>query len=557
MTPDTPLTGGDHNVTSTQTDPAGNVSPVSNSVEVNDGTEELKIGLIKTGKFMDENGDGFVNVGETIKYEFTVKNLSNVPLSGITITDDNAEMNGASIILEANAIDSTTFTAVHTITQDDVDEGKVTNQASITATSPNGAKISVLSDNDDLLENDPTVTIWNTENPSSTDDNISVDSGQNAVIDVIENDSKGTFPIDGTSVSLTPPTDVSVTNIVTDDEGDVIGFTVTGEGTWAVNPSTGVVSFAPKEGFTGDPAPVDYTVKDTKGTSTTATTIRLNYPPVAVDDRKTGIIGEPVTVIVVNNDNKTNEEFVLDTILIHNDNGKSESSKIVGIQAKIVGITNTFKTLEVDGEGVWTVNDNGSITFTPENGFEEDPTPILYSIEDTRGDRTNLAEVVIDYKERNTPTPTPTPTVTPTPGVTGINATDNLNVPSCKATVIDVLGNGDRFGSSGACGNIDFTKPFYGTVTVDKKGTPDNVLDDVVVYTANTDYKGTDIFEYGITNCAGQRDTATVSVDVNCDAACDSGTSSSNGSIFGSLGMIMTMMLTVMVSLLYIRKEEQ
>ncbi|WP_459588906.1 Ig-like domain-containing protein [Corynebacterium camporealensis] len=43
------------------------------------------------------------------------------------------------------------------------------------------------------------------------------------------------------------------------------------------------------------------------------------------------------------------------------------------------------RTLEVENEGTWTIQDNGAITFTPEEGFAGHPTPVTYSAKDEDG----------------------------------------------------------------------------------------------------------------------------------------------------------------------------
>ncbi|WP_291793491.1 SdrD B-like domain-containing protein, partial [Brevibacterium sp.] len=80
--------------------------------------------------------------------------------------------------------------------------------------------------------------------------------------------------------------------------------------------------------------------------------------PEATDDESHGnTIGDPVTVPVLDNDS---EGLVPGTVNITDPNG------------------DPVKELVVPGEGTWTVNEDGSITFTPEDGFEGQPTDISY-----------------------------------------------------------------------------------------------------------------------------------------------------------------------------------
>lgn len=118
--------------------------------------------LIKKGVFVDENNDGFAQVGETIKYTFTVENSGTMNLSNIVVTDPKVTVVGAPIAtLIPTQSNSTNFSAIYTITQNDVTAGKVVNQAEVTANVEVGNPISNLSDSADPLltgKNDPTIT---------------------------------------------------------------------------------------------------------------------------------------------------------------------------------------------------------------------------------------------------------------------------------------------------------------------------------------------------------------------------------------------------------------
>ena len=95
----------------------------------------------KVGVFNDENGDGFADVGETITYTFTVTNTGNVTVSNITVADPLVAVPGAILSLAPGAVDTTTFSAVYTLTQADLDAGSVENQATAQATFPSGETI--------------------------------------------------------------------------------------------------------------------------------------------------------------------------------------------------------------------------------------------------------------------------------------------------------------------------------------------------------------------------------------------------------------------------------
>ena len=91
---------------------------------------------------------------------------------------------------------------------------------------------------------------------------------------------------------------------------------------------------------------------------------------------------------------------------------------------------------------------------------------------------------------------------------------DSATTTTDTPVEIDVLANdsdvdGDtirieEFDESGA----------HGTVNFDANGTPDDTTDDLLVYEANGDFTGTDLFSYSISDGNGGTDTATVEVTV-------------------------------------------
>ncbi|WP_449404086.1 DUF7507 domain-containing protein, partial [Flavobacterium macacae] len=97
------------------------------------------IKITKDGTYVDNNGDGITNAGDTVTYAFVITNTGNVTLTNVTVTDNNAVVSGGPIAtLVVGATDSTTFTAVHTITQADITAGQVNNLALATGTTPSG-----------------------------------------------------------------------------------------------------------------------------------------------------------------------------------------------------------------------------------------------------------------------------------------------------------------------------------------------------------------------------------------------------------------------------------
>ncbi|REE24322.1 putative repeat protein (TIGR01451 family)/gliding motility-associated-like protein [Winogradskyella pacifica] len=129
------------------------------------------ISLEKAGVFNDENRDGVAEIGETLTYTFAVYNTGSITLYNISIEDPlpGIVIEGGPIVsLAPGEIDDFTFTAIYTLTQEDIDNGEITNQAVATSTGSDGATYTDTSDdpnnfddvdnNDDDEPDDPTIT---------------------------------------------------------------------------------------------------------------------------------------------------------------------------------------------------------------------------------------------------------------------------------------------------------------------------------------------------------------------------------------------------------------
>ncbi|MGE6354111.1 gliding motility-associated C-terminal domain-containing protein, partial [Flavobacterium sp. NPDC079362] len=117
------------------------------------------IAIIKTAVFNDENNNGVANAGETITYKFKVTNTGNVSLTGVMISDPlpGVVVSGLAINLGVNESDEYNFTATYKITQNDINKGSVSNQASVQARSNKGVVVDDLSDDGSNTGDKPTV----------------------------------------------------------------------------------------------------------------------------------------------------------------------------------------------------------------------------------------------------------------------------------------------------------------------------------------------------------------------------------------------------------------
>lgn len=77
---------------------------------------------------------------------------------------------------------------------------------------------------------------------------------------------------------------------------------------------------------------------------------------------------------------------------------------------------------------------------------------------------------------------------------------------------IDILANDNDIPTSGA---LTTTNPTNGTIVVNDNGTPGDPSDDMVRYSPNFGFQGTDTFTYTVCDTIGNCDTATVTIMVN------------------------------------------
>ena len=156
------------------------------------------------------------------------------------------------------------------------------------------------------------------------------------------------------------------------------GRVVVGQGSWSLNSATGAITFVPLPGYEGDPTPISYTSADSRGNAVDPARVVVTYAPeVEADESLANTPGDAVTIEVLEND---------------------PSRGINPSTVAFVGEDPATGLLDVPREGVWSADPvTGEITFTPGFGFAGDPSAISYTVADRGGDRSEPAEVVLDY----------------------------------------------------------------------------------------------------------------------------------------------------------------
>ncbi len=164
---------------------------------------------------------------------------------------------------------------------------------------------------------------------------------------------------------------------------------------------------------------------------------------------------------------------------------------------------------DLPSTGTLTTTDpaNGTVTID-NNGTPNDPSDdIVTYIPDPDFNGTDT----FDYTVCNTSGDCSTATVTidVLPIVDAFD--DSVSTEQDIAVVIDIYGNDNDIPN---VGTLTTTNPSNGTVSIDDNGTPNDPSDDIVTYTPDPGFQGTDTFDYTICDNAGNCETATVTIVV-------------------------------------------
>ncbi len=113
---------------------------------------DMRVSLEKTA-VLQANANDPSAVGDMITYGFVITNSGNRTLSHLTIDDAQVQVSGGPLAsLAPGQVDQSTFTASYRVTQADIDQGRVSNSASVKGQDPGGTDVSDVSDD----PNDPT-----------------------------------------------------------------------------------------------------------------------------------------------------------------------------------------------------------------------------------------------------------------------------------------------------------------------------------------------------------------------------------------------------------------
>ncbi len=165
---------------------------------------------------------------------------------------------------------------------------------------------------------------------------------------------------------------------------------------------------------------------------------------------------------------------------------------------------------ELPTEGNLTTTDptNGTVNID-NNGTPNDPTDDIVTYipnPDYNGQDSFNYSVCNIYGDCSTATVT----IEATPILDTID--DSVATTEDTPILLDILGNDNDIPS---VGTLTTTNPSNGTITVDNGGTPNDPSDDMVNYTPNENFDGSDSFTYTLCDAVGNCDTATVTILVS------------------------------------------
>ncbi|CUH77121.1 Ig-like domain-containing protein [Tropicibacter naphthalenivorans] len=510
-TPDAGFTGVDtfdYSITDTDGNPATATVTVTVDDGINEGPDaedDVQPTLINTPTTVavlendtDPDGDLLtVTIAEApangtvvVNPEGTVTYTPNTDYEGVdtftyTVTDPDGLVDSATVRIEVGEVDNTAPVAVDDVDTTPVDTAITVDVlgndsdpngdaiTTVTATDPANGSVLVNADGTITYTPDAGFTGLDTFTYTIADPSLETDTAT-VTITVTEDDPNGA-PVANDDADTTPvdtPVVVYVQGNDTDPDGDeltTVSATDPANGSVTVNPD-GSITYTPDAGFEGTDT-FDYTIADPSGATSTATaTVTVGEPvdnvaPVAVDDTETTPVDTPVVVDVLGNDTDAN-----------------------GDEISTVSATDP-------ANGSVTVNPDGSITYTPDAGFTGTDT-FDYTITDPAGE-----------------TATATATVTvgePVDNVAPVAVDDTDATPVNTPVVVTVLDN-DTDANSDVITIVSATDPANGSVTINDDGT--------ITYTPDTDFVGTDTFDYVITDPDGETATATATVTVGGNGA--------------------------------------
>ncbi|RYD99075.1 MAG: tandem-95 repeat protein [Sphingobacteriales bacterium] len=313
------------------------------------------IALVKTGTVSAD--------GNSITYNFSIRNTGNVTLHVITLVDAKL---GLTRTLSGNLAPgaSATESFTYQLTQADKDAGSVTNTATVTARTPANLPVSDVSgtaENNDT----PTVTSFSVNGAIALVKTATFDGNKVTYTFTIKN----TGPVTLNTITLTDAKLGLNNKVITVANGLAPGAITTAVEVYTLTQADKDLGTVTNTATVNAKTIGGANVTDVSGTlenNNTPTVISFPKSPRAVNDDGGIVSGSPKTIIVLANDDPGNSTFDKLTVEIVS---QPKNGKVV-------------------------VNADGTITYTANPGFTGEDT-FTYRVKDAYGYYTNVASVTL------------------------------------------------------------------------------------------------------------------------------------------------------------------
>lgn len=203
--------------------------------------------------------------------------------------------------------------------------------------------------------------------------------------------------------------------------------------------------------------------------------------PVATSDSTTTSFGTPITVNLIDNDTSSSG---IKSVHLLDANGQR------------------VDTYTVENEGTWSLNTDGSATFTPLTTFSGETTPVNYMITDASGAPSDSAAISAVVSDASSPT---------------VSA-DTVTTKTNKDVVIDVLANDELTQSGSSWNKVELIDPATGgrvTTLTTPAGTFTVNADNTVTFSPNDQFVGeAPLVNYVATDSNGKEGNAQISLNV-------------------------------------------
>ena len=288
--------------------------------------------------------------------------------SNFPITASSVRLCGAGQV--APACDKTTLTTDDGVYTVNTSTGEVTfnPDADFTGLATQPVTYQAKDSLDRAISTTITPTVGAPPVPTATANTTSGPYDANQTVNLLTNDSPGTpeFPMVASTVLLCGASQTS-------PACDKSSLVVANEGTYTVNPTTGIVTFDPLPIFTGQATAITYQAKDSLNRFVSST-----YTPT---------VSAPPQMSIISDVSEDGWDVTQTKNVLSNDLPGSTSFPLLANSVKICGANEDFPnctktSVQIANEGTYTVNNDGTISFDPVQSFTGEATAILYQVSD-------------------------------------------------------------------------------------------------------------------------------------------------------------------------------